>query len=698
MALFKRKSKARKAAIKAGFKNVKPVKRKGGKLVFPKGAEKVEIKEPGECLCALAAEAGFLDCSYLREINTHLAQKATLDVGDEVAIPEKRKKKTSDKDKSKIKAKRPNYPPPDVFFIKENGAGYPDPAPAPDDEGYDPHYPKADTLTELNISNYHVNLAGDGSGGDNFAAQDFYGYLEPSSRDPDHFKIQLYDNKEKTNELEVTLTAMRPVYKSEDQTIGTKTVKVVKLAGDYKERTSGNQQIDVKCQRVGSTNYFRSPYLRLVNSAAGVPNARKKQLLVVSDYFDDGANNVEKRFTEILDHKVRTAHKPAMCKKKLCEIVRELPLDSKYEVRVAVHVLSKNNVGVDANRLEKAREQVHKWMRRCLAQSHTRAHLMVLHTAPVPKNMITVSDGTGYHAEGKKAGSNAASRLTVEIGTATYTHIPRQGDSPQKTAREIKDLLQRADFKIKGPFRVRLKDLAPVRNRVSSPYEILVCDEDGKPVEVKRVASEESATGQNLRLTNDTNVDDFKTYSGFQTRDARNVFHNYKTKHFDMFICGDKLTHLKTGHLIYGLGPLGSYGGWDTDIGPVAFTDADAGDPAKKPYNPTHEMFHPLMHVFHTSTNGQKEIMKSSTSAADGVDSTKHVGDAPLAIRYTVAVWANTQKRLVLDGSEHEVEREIRPGYKVRKKIKDTPVTRFHRVARHYGYLGAPTAVRADGP
>ena len=649
----------------------------------------------GESLCHLAVAYGFPHCQRLRDENPDLVDRSVLRRGDRVTIPPLEEATDGGPDRSRNRFRRPNYPLPNVWFIKENGAGYPDPEPAPDDRGYNRHYPRGDPrIRTLAISNYHVERAGNGT--DNFAAATDFLYHTPSSQDPDHFKIQVYDNKvpEGTDEVMVKLFAMRPSYRRRRRG----STEIIQWTSSYFYPTAGgDRELDVVCHRVGQTNYFRSPYLRLVTSET-CQAARPLQTLLVKDYFDDGANDDQKWFTEILHHKVRASYTVEICVQQKCKIHRDARIRLDREVRMAMHIMD----GSGATRND-VRTAIYKWMRRSLAQANVRPHIKVFHEVDIPDNMITVSDGDGRYASGVTGGAAGAPRseMTIAIDGTDYTHRPRAGDSPRATAVKLKRLLRRNRFRVKGPYRVKVDGLTPVRGQVSNPYEILVFDRDWDQVVVDSVSSTDRPNasgqrGQPLILTDDINVDRFEVNWPYQGRWPRAMYYNYRTRYFDLFICGNELVGMwdPGGSQLLGLGPYGPYNRNDTDIGPVGFIRRDVVQlgATDDPYTGPHELLHPLMHVCHTvntaNPDGLNETMYASGTGADAVNSAKHIADAPIAMTYETLIRGGHQVNVVLDG-----ERQALAGG---RHIRDTPVRRFRRVGAHYRYLTRASPRRVD--
>ncbi len=651
----------------------------------PEPSDKTYTATGGETLCHIAHEHGFPHCKRLREVNSAFADVAVLKKGDKVTIPEIRVEEKTKSNEAKHKFVRPSAPP-EIYFVREDGNGYPATPVPSSSPSFDPHFPKSDPeLRELNLTNYHINKAGDGTAA--FAGEaDFEHDLE-SSRDTDHFKVQVYDPKTTGDTIEVTLCAMRPEYTP----VVAGTAKKYGSPSGHRFPASEDRKLKVSCKRIPTTKYFRSPYLRLVTTESDQAE-RSKQSLLVTDYYGVSTSGTpasvpgfpekeqpkhpteeEKPFVEILDHKVRGLYDVPICEVKKCVCVKDREIKLEAEIQLAVHVMTGSGRSLDD-----LREQIYKWMRRCLAQAHLRPHIKKIHTVAVPANMITLSDGDGRHARGKDA-SDAESKVTVQIDGHTFEYKPTAGDSPSTTAGKLKDLIEDGGYQVKGPFPVKVDGLAPVPNAVSSPQDMVILKGDGSLATVTSVHSTD--TRQGIVLTDDTNVNDFKVDWPFQHRDGRSLHYNYRTDHFDIFVAGTTLKGVWNGGGLFGFSPYGAYDGWNTDIGPITFLNAAAGSASQKPFNPTHEMMHPLMHAEHTrETAGNKEIMNASTSTADGIDATKHICDAPIDIKYNVIGYGIVR----LNGQEQTG----RGG----KKITETATSRLMKVSKFHNVAVDPSA------
>ena len=350
-------------------------------------------------------------------------------------------------------------------------------------------------------------------------------------------------------------------------------------------------------------------------------------------------------------------------------------------------------------------------MRRLLTMANTRPHIKLIRTVDVPKNMLTISERRGYHASGKTKGG-AASEMVVKIDGREFKHKPKKGDSPATTAAAIKRMLVKGGYKVTGPFPANAAAIKAKRGKISTAQDLLVFKADDSLAVIQRARSNDTAAGgllgQKIIATRRTNIDAFEVLKdGSAARDVRSVSRNYRTKHFDIYVCGTDTMSGPTA--CWGVGPTGSYDGWTmaADVGPCSVLCAGAMDAAQKPFNPTHEIFHPLMHVGHTqnwnpieAAGGKPDryqIMAGSTSTADkNTNVTKRMADAPIDVMYQVFFRKSDTFFLNLNGQKQDTP--IKKFLWMKHTLKDTPVTRFRRIGASYGLVTAPTARKVDGP
>jgi hypothetical protein len=567
---------------------------------------------------------------------------------------------------------RPNFPPPRVEFIFEEGKGYGKGAAGSTDKK-----PNDDRkLTRLAISNYVSDRGGDGLTAGNYPADSIYDYKKIGSDDPDHFKVQVYDNGAKgANSVKVNLYALKPHYHQDKR--GGKTY-VKHDPNKYKRPTAATRKLEnIICKRVPGTNYFRSPYLRLVSTEASRAK-RSKQCLLLGDYWAEGPKNYEKHYIEILHQRVEAEYKLDKCPVKKCVALKEADLDSARTVQFAFHIL--NGTGITPAQVQAT---VYSWTRAALAPAHIRPIIDHIETVPEPKNMLCVANLTaatrGRHASGLRA-PGMQSVMSFRVDGTKILHNPLAGDSPSTTADKI---ITAITSKLAGytcrKFRHRRSDLTAVAGSVSDPYDILVFKPDGKPAVMGTTTSNDRPSGgsggQSLSRVMNFSLNNFPVSWQPASPEQRIIRWNYnKSGAINMYVLGTPLTD-GTGSFD-GWSPYGSYGGWVADVGPVVYL-ANTG--ISRPFVILHEACHPLMHNVHTAapkndaSSQDVELMDGAILTPDRHDATKHIADAPIKARYHLL----DEGGIVLaDGTTATAKGTI-----------TTPVRRLHTVAGSYGIL-----------
>ncbi len=506
-----------------------------GKLVVPRGGKFVAAKA-GQCFCDFASMAGFKDCAPLRRVNTHLAEKATLETDDQVAIPDKTQKTTSGANETVVQSKRVNFPVAAVRFVgqgttlNQRGPG----------------------LRRLGISNYRTDKASAiGAGTEN----DFYklkGADDDTARasvpdevntyaDPDHFRVEVHDvtaAKAKKASVQVELQVLQPLYVQADGTRGQTVIRRdlksrpdPNVPAGFKVPTNAKRKLTVECYLVGKTPYYRSKYLRLVTfDKDEVAN----HTLFVGDYFDDGANDQEKWYTEILEQKVRALYKPEMCTPGKCRVESLADVgELRAEVRLAVHVMD-NCVSY-----AEVRRVVYKQVRRVYASVHVRPYIRRIYHHPPPKNILLVGDlgGTAAPPTGisgliKKVGTAfSASKIKLKLDGTDYEHKLAANQTVAQVAGQLTGLLAANGFQVK-----EVKDPAVPGNGLEAARLLLIF----RDAAFTDYAELTSATSDDTRLSVQ-NVDLSSALLGAYPQDDKPLYHRVlkalcDTKWFDAII------------------------------------------------------------------------------------------------------------------------------------------------------------------
>ena len=627
----------------------------------------------GETLCEIAIRNGFLDCRVLRDANPKLKDVESLTAGTSVTVPEKKKNLFTKAVEALHVFKRPNFPPPRVEFIKEQGNGYSSPA-APQDDA---------KLDRLAVTNYVSDRGDDGLTAGNFPADTAYRSDTKGSTDPDHFKVQVYDNGVKANEVQVNLYALKPDYFKEE--VGG--ITYVRLhPSKFTRPTAATRKLEnIVCKRIPSTSYFRSPYLRLVSTEASRAK-RPKQCLLVGDYWDEaGAKAYEKNYTEILHQRVQAHYKLQNCPVGKCAALKEADLKADESLHLAFHIVS--GCGITP---EQVRKTVFKWTRAVLACAHLRPIIDQVHTVLIPKNMICVANLTaarrGFHASGKRS-ATAPSVMAFTVEGVELFHSPSAGDSPETTADNIIAAIA-AEPKLAG-FTCRKQrhtrsDLTASANQISDPFDILVFRKDKKPAIITNVTSNDrpvgGVRGQSLSRVMNFTLNNFPVDWQPASPEQRILRWNYHTDGaMNMYIVGTPLQPVYPGGTaLDGFSPYGPYAGWVADVGPIVYLSKTG---VTRAFVIIHEMCHPLMHNTHTTApmndagTQTVELMDGGILTEDQYDATKHIADAPIKASYELVEEPNA---VLVDGTT---------ATPAPNNTITTPVLRLHTVATSYGVL-----------
>lgn len=579
------------------------------------------IADGGECLCEVAIDHGYSDCGELRVANPDLVEVELLEPGQKVIVPEKTQKQEPGQTEQLHRFVKQTNRLPRIEFIREEGKGYGVDVPSttgPTSSARaefeaatgtaDPKPEWDPKIQELALSNYVCDRGGDGTVVGNFPAEDFYGHDEAGSEDPEHFKAQVFDPEAEGDEIKLTLFGMKPHYHEAQEQGQRLAVRATKLS----RPTNPDRTLDITCKRIEGTDYFRSPYLRMVTTETSKAR-RPGQLLFVSDYWDESDAVYEKRYTEILHQRVETEYKLSFCPVKKCMRLKDIGMDRGLSLHLAFHVLHGTVVSKD-----QIREQIYKWTRRALAPAHIRPVIELIQDVPEPKNMLIVANqivaARGRHASGKATNGNP-SVMTFTVDGTTLIHNLKAGDSPEATASKIQSLIAAAPalagYSTKK-FRNRLIKESAVANQISDPHDVLVFqppDADGHRAAAVVTAATSTDTiidgkgGQTLNRVTNFILGDFPVGFGPSTGGAsapqRILRWNYFiTGCMNGYVLGRNLRSQSTGKPLDGFAPLGPFKGFIPTVGPCLYLSRTGA--ADRPFVPVHEMGHPLLHAIHT--------------------------------------------------------------------------------------------------
>lgn len=621
------------------------------------------VARGGETLCFLAVARGFRDCRRLRDANPSLANVEALEPGTRVTIPDITERTETGQTEMLHRFRRVLQNQPQIHFIFEEGKGYGQNLPAPPPPPTPPppaNRPELDRkLSVLAISNYVSDRAGDGLVVNDFptdSAAD-YRFDARASQDPDHFKIQVHapnigDGQQTIN---LQLFAMRPAYHR--GVVGGQEV-VVQHPTKFRRPAAATRRLDpVVCRRIGTTKFFRSPYMRLVTTATSQAR-RPRQFLLMEDYFAEGPATYQRHYTEILDQRVEARCGLNMCPLNRCAVLKSLPLSNTVSLHMAFHIVTGSPCTPD-----QVRQNVYTWTRRVLASAGVRPVLERVETVPVPDNMLIIAGDNaatrGRHSSGRNS-SNNQSVMGFRVDGHNVRYRPGNRHAPERTADGIMAAIAAVPA-LAGyttqKFRNFNRNLVAAANSVSDAFDVIVKKPDGTPAVVSNVFSTDARRngvgGQTLSRCTTFTLNNFpcnRVATGGANSAQRILRWNFSRDNcINFYVVGNPIMLQANGAgapamALDGFSPYGTSLGWITDVGPSVYITANGVNP--RMFVVAHEMFHPLMHNVHAQqpandanvpgplANQSCECMNSGLVEVEAHDATKHIADAPITARY----------------------------------------------------------------
>lgn len=636
----------------------------------PAPPPKVIVPRDGMCFCDFASQNGFRDCEPLRSANSEHASKAVLARGDEITIPDKRDKTASGPNESVIRARRVLSPPATVRFV---GLNIP------------LNNPRANGLSRLGISNYKTDKASATGTGTETAFYRDQGVADDASRvagtpeaetyaDPDHFRVEIHDvaaAKRNLASVQCELQALQPLYRR--LTVDGKEVirRDVESRPDqnapagFKIPTTASRRRTITCERVGTTKFYRSRYMRLVTESG---DNIDPHTLFVGDYYDDGANNDEKRYTEILEQKVRVRYQPAMCTPGTCRVEALADVgELRGEIRLAVHIMD------NACSLEDVRRVVYKQTRRVYAPAHARPYIRTILRHPPPHNILLIGDqgGTAARASGHTL-LRAQSRIRLTVEGTTLDYHPARNQTVAAVCNAIQQLLRTNNIhtrELRAPY--------PPGPGLEAARMFLLF----KDAACTDFAVLSSASSNDTRLS----VRNFQISAatlGAFSHDGDGLHHRMlkaccNTEFFDAIVLRQFDT--SGGSTLFGIAT------WiHKEFGPAIIVQSDRMTPAQDDrYTFSHELGHVLMHGGHFMVAARREQLMIQGSMASGnaydMPGRRRISDAPMRMNYqafddAAGTWTG--------------EHQLGPG-----QPHGTLVTRIHTFVKGQAF-GSPTRDR----
>lgn len=558
----------------------------------------------GDTLCSIAHTLGFAECTALRGANPDVMKRAKdaceLIAGETINIPDFEEKEedgsTEETHSFVIKGRSAS-----IRFVHGT-----------------PNLPYADdpTLNILNVSNYVTTRAGTADGNKAMPNDSVRMFNGDGHADADTFKIEVLDIKA-AGDLKVELEALRPLYN---------------LAGvltGHESFPTPRKLPDIVASKMGSTQRFRSCYLRLVvdtDDQAAVP----KQTLLTSDLHDDGDSKVE-----ILDQLVKASYEIPTCPESpKCKAVVSKPIGTdRKRLRLTMRVLNNTVGGAPVVPLASAERRIFTWFRRNMAQAAVGPKLMKAVEAVDPtENLVAISNDSGLTAAGDGTLIFRANATGKTSQTATVT--PKVGDSPLKTANALA-------AQITAPFVAKVsKNPARFNDPVGQgSVDILITEASGLRVDIDNVTSGDSRQTLIVARVTPTNFQSWAFPVGNNNWNAgsyqqRSLLRNYDTgdDRIDIYVIdtfdgnNDRAEAMMSNHKIE---PTKAS---VAQIKNSVFMDASTMNTGNdNPYVLAHEVGHVVGEVVHAPVaappNNAQIMERGGTEVAGSVTGSKRIRD-----------------------------------------------------------------------
>jgi hypothetical protein len=562
----------------------------------------------GDSLCNIAHLNGFGDCQPLRAeaANAYIMNRAEdpgqLLPGDVVTIPEHVEKSVKGATEQKHKfVKRDNY----AILRFVHGS-------ATSKVRHDR------TLKFLNVSNYITDKAGVPDGGSAMPNSSVRNFNSDADKDPDTFKVEVLDI-DATGDLTVELEVLRPVYDAAGTVTG---------HTRFPSSIRGFRLLTATASKQGSSNRFRTCYLRLVTDAADKA-AANDQTLLASDIYDPA--DADAKRVEILDQQVKASYTIASCPQNpKCKSTVILPIGTdRRRMRIAVHILRQSAGGAPVVSVDDAEKRILTWLRRSYAQMSIAPQLMQpVREVDPPENLVSISNDSGLKAAGPGTGGNG--QISFRINAAgqapqTITVTTKAGDKPITTARALA-------AKIAAPFAAQVSENPARFNDVTSrkSADIVITEAGGARVTIDNVVGND--TRQTISVGR-PNTLLFQEWDGNNwlvgSIEQRAVLKNYDTgdDRFDLFIVDRFVSAnllgaaMMSGHIVSPNRRAVTKVKWS------AFVDRRSSDASDQfPIVIAHEAMHAVGEVMHAQ-GAPAQVMHPTADLNNAVGIAKRVRD-----------------------------------------------------------------------
>lgn len=397
---------------------------------------------------------------------------------------------------------------------------------------------------------------------------------------------------------------------------------------------SPRRKINVELQRVGTSNLFRSKYLRLV----------------VDDQ-DNGANTAQTLLTDwdssdesitILGQIVKVTY-TSSCGPLTSQTT--VGSATRSYVRVAIRAMRTSPGGSPVVTAAQATTRIKKWFRRVLAQISMTPDLITAFEVDPLENLISISNDHGRSATGGTASRIQFTIRSVRSGavpgapdlTQAITYTPVAGHTPMQTANAIAALI-RAQPNFSVTTVQNPPTLEPTITQGSA--DIILHDPIGGRIRIESPSSSDATQTIDVGVVNVTNFGSwFKTPTGggaapqnwvVGSIQQRTLLNEYDTgsDRVDIFVIGT----LDTPNRGQAMFPGSFYAAGKQAIPQVtrsAFVNANTMDGTDNDcYNTIHEVAHVMIDAVHVQGDPTQLLMGSGTSMTHVVGGSKRFSES----------------------------------------------------------------------
>lgn len=440
------------------------------------------------------------------------------------------------------------------------------------------------------------------------------GFLDPST-DRDNFKIEVQDSTIKGNTIPASAVEVEVLRKN-------------------KRSFKSPRKIHVELQRVGTSNIFRSRYIRAVVDDLDQASVLPPNQTILTDWDEDHP------LEEILGQVVRATYSYTDCGEKAQTTWHAtVGSDQSKAIRLVVHILRKNVGGDGVVAIADAKRRIRKWFRRAYAQISLAPYLINTHYVDPLENLISISNDHGKSATG---GTGSSISFTVHatppkgkiIIKSIGPYEPSAGDTPITTANNIAALIRTTSV-----FNARTVQnpatLEPTITQGSA--DIIITHSGGARISIQSVICTDATQTLHVPRISASNFRGWgrppagapagavrpANYNAVGSIEQRTLFHNYDSGSDRVeFMVVETLDSGDRGQAFSACADYGASKKTLPFMVYSAFVIAETMDGTdKNPFTCSHECGHTLLDAGHAQQSNQ--VMRSGTSGANLVTASK---------------------------------------------------------------------------